>query len=398
MRTFVQSAPQLLACAMLVVTVSPSVALAGALPHQLTVTPTLSVRLRQESASQDGLPHDASSTTLRHRLGLNLSGPLGVSGLLESEGVVSLFDQNYNSGPEGNGRTQYPVVADPAGNQLNQAYMHWQASDTLGLRLGRQRIIHDKARFIGNVGWRQNEQTFDAASLNWHGANSVAAQYAYLRKVNRIFFDSQELEGHLLSLSFTRSSALGLSAYVYLLDYQNPVAEDTQTLGVRATGKPTLAGRTWLYTVEYAIQQDYADSQDIDSFYSSVEIGGVWQALTLLAGQELLSGDGARGLSTPLATLHAYNGWADKFLATPANGLRDRYLQAAYTAKPWKLIAVYHDFAADKGASNYGRELDLLLTYQLCKHSGLTFKYADYSADSFATDTRRLIAQLDFKL
>ena len=42
------------------------------------------------------------------------------------------------------------------------------------------------------------------------------------------------------------------------------------------------------------------------------------------SGYELLGSDGVTvAFSTPLATLHAFEGWADKFLATPAAGITD---------------------------------------------------------------------------
>ena len=36
---------------------------------------------------------------------------------------------------------------------------------------------------------------------------------------------------------------------------------------------------------------------------------------------------------TLLATLHKFQGWADKFLTTPPNGIRDLYGSAGYTLK-----------------------------------------------------------------
>jgi hypothetical protein len=40
-----------------------------------------------------------------------------------------------------------------------------------------------------------------------------------------------------------------------------------------------------------------------------------------------------KGFTTPLATLHKFQGWADKFLTTPVNGLADLYVNAGYTRK-----------------------------------------------------------------
>ena len=48
--------------------------------------------------------------------------------------------------------------------------------------------------------------------------------------------------------------------------------------------------------------------------------------VTVKAAYESLEGNGARGFSTPLATLHAFQGWADVFLNTPADGVDDASL------------------------------------------------------------------------
>jgi hypothetical protein len=48
----------------------------------------------------------------------------------------------------------------------------------LKLKAGRQRIKLDDDRWVGNVGWRQNEQTYDAARLQTN--LGFLYQFAYL--------------------------------------------------------------------------------------------------------------------------------------------------------------------------------------------------------------------------
>lgn len=400
MKTFQNRALRWLLSAHITVIFIPVHAQSSTGLQNLDIKPMLDLRIRQESAQQSGFADDASSSTLRHRLGLAFSGSYGLSGLLETESVVSLLDQNYNSGPGGNGRVQYPVVADPVGNQLNQAYVDWKATTGARFRVGRQRIIHDKARFVGNVGWRQNEQTFDAAALSWSSASIFEGSYSYLQQINRIFFDAMDVDAHLIRFRAKAHPAIAFVGYAYLLDTK--LGEDSQTLGLRASGSTPFQGVKLSYTLEYARQQDYADSSGIDNSYRLIETGATHRGFNVVAGFEVLGGDGSRGFSTPLATLHAYNGWADKFLATPAEGLEDGYLKLGYTHKrskgKWKLLAVYHDFHSNRGSSHYGSEVDFLASYKLTKQASFTLKYADYTAGSFASDTQRLIGQVDFKL
>ena len=44
-------------------------------------------------------------------------------------------------------------------------------------------------------------------------------------------------------------------------------------------------------------------------------------------GIEILANDKETSFATPLATLHKFNGFADQFLATPSQGLEDKFLK-----------------------------------------------------------------------
>jgi len=125
----------------------------------VTLDPILAARLRYEWVDQANLPNDADAVTFRIRGGAELKAG-DFSFLAEGEGTAALAD-HYNDTLPKNGVEPYPTVADPENLELNRlqvAYLH----KGTGVTLGRQRIVLDNARFVGNVGWRQNEQTFDA--------------------------------------------------------------------------------------------------------------------------------------------------------------------------------------------------------------------------------------------
>ncbi|MCP5118773.1 MAG: hypothetical protein GY953_48800, partial [bacterium] len=148
-----------------------------------------------------------------------------------------------------------------------------------------------------------------------------------------------------------------------------------------------------LYELEYATQSDAGDNpRKIDAEYLHAVLGGQLRGVTVKAGWERLDGSSRDGqFNTPLATLHAWNGWADKFLATPTNGLEDLYL--ALDGKVGKIgwKAVYHDFTAATGGADYGQELDLQLTCKASWNQTFGLKAALYDADTFATDTDKLM-------
>ncbi len=103
------------------------------------------------------------------------------------------------------------------------------------------------------------------------------------------------------------------------------------------------------------------------------------------AGYELLEGDGVKGFTTPLATLHRFQGWADKFLTTPVNGLADKYVNVGYTTKgvgpldTLGLTASWHEYESDRLSIDYGSELNLQLQARYRRFTGM-LKYADYNA------------------
>ena len=83
-----------------------------------------------------------------------------------------------------------------------------------------------------------------------------------------------------------------------------------------------------------------------------------------------------------MATLHPYQGWADKFLNTPGDGVEDIYISLIANVFGAKFVAVYHDFNSDNNNYDYGSEWNLLLTKTIKKQFTVGLKYADYHADS----------------
>ena len=109
------------------------------------------------------------------------------------------------------------------------------------------------------------------------------------------------------------------------------------------------------------------------------------------------SDDGVAAFRTPLATLHKFQGWADVFLNTPANGIEDTYLSVSGSISKVKLVLSYHQFDANEGGADYGSELNLVGTYKLAKSWTVQGKFADYDAQDFATDRTKFWLTLSFQ-
>jgi len=350
---------------------------------------SLNMRYRYEGVDDGNTAtDDASAQTLRSRLGFTTGSYKDFKAHVDFEVINT--SGNFNSGS--NGATAYATVVDPKGEELNQAFISYTGFSGTDLKVGRQRIILDNARFVGNVGWRQNEQTFDAFQLTNKSFEDVTITLAQISQINTITGGETDTSHTLLNVSFDKNPVGKVSAYAYLLDNDASTA-DTDTLGVRVKGS---AG-SLLYTAEFAQQSDGGDNPaDIGATYLFAEGGDKLDETKLFFGNENLgSDDGADGLQTPLATKHAFNGWADKFRATPAAGLNDVDVKAVTKVAGMKLVGVYHDFSSDEGSVDYGTELDVVLVKPINKTFKGILKFADYSADTFATDTQKIWIALE---
>lgn len=335
--------------------------------EELPGTVILEARLRAETVDQDGFASDAQALTLRTRFGYETPAWSGFKVLVEGENIVALHE-DYNSTT--NGKLRYPIVGDPEVTELNRAQVSWKGTQA-DAAVGRQRIILGNARFVGNAGFRQNEQTFDAGRIAYRPQAGVALTYAYIDRVHRVFgrhnpqgeWDS---DSHLIQAE-VKSPVGQLTGYGYWLAFDNAPAQSGATLGARLSGSRTLRpGLDLTYEAEVARQTDYRNSPtQYDLSYVALGMGLKGPTRWASVGMERLDGDGRRGFQTPLATLFAYQGWADVFLNTPAGGVRDLNLRAGSTlmldkATPLKLQVAVHDFTDDDGSRRYGRELDLL--------------------------------------
>ncbi|WP_136418294.1 alginate export family protein [Herbaspirillum sp. ST 5-3] len=356
---------------------------------------SIDARYRLETVDQQNALKNATASTVRLRLGYETGQYAGLSVMAEAEHLTALGGAAYNSTI--NGKTNYSVVADPEFTEINQAYVAYTSLPGTKLKYGRQRLVLDNHRFIGNVGWRQNEQTFDAftAVNQWLPDTTVTAGYIY--NVNRVFGDRSavgdlKMKAPLLNVNYKGLGAGEIVGYAYLLDFVDRPADSAQTYGLRFSGSSAIGSAVnALYTAEYASQSDYRDNPaSFNLNYYLLEGGATVDSATFKLGYEVLGGNGRRAFQTPLATLHAFNGWTDQFLTTPVNGLKDAYLSAGTVLQGVKLEAIYHDFRADAGSARYGTEWDLVATKAIGKNYLLGVKYGSYRAKDFAVDTDKL--------
>lgn len=355
---------------------------------------SLNLRYRYEYVDQDSFSEDAHASTMRMRLNYATGSWRNWSGFLEFDHVLEVLLNDYNSGSgtSSGDRNQYPVVADPNGSDLNQVYLQFAPNADWRTRVGRQRILLDDQRYVGGVGWRQNEQTYDGLSVQYKGFENTTLFYSYVGNVNRIFGSDvpagdHEQNTHLLNAKVGLSEDWTVVGYAYLIDNDDSAAFSTDTFGVRLNGNVALGDGKLAIIADVATQSD-ADNNPADYDATYFRIQGDWSldALTAGIGFESLGSDNGQGFRTPLATLHAFNGWADKFLGTPGDGLEDLYFKVGYKYKPWDFTLVYHDFSAESGGDDFGSEIDLSAGRSLGERYKLLLKLAAFDSDDAAYD------------
>jgi len=380
----------------------------------ILLKPIIDLRVRYEEDHQQGLTANSEALTARLRAGVAASdGPW--SALVEAQGLLAIDDHYYDGL---HGAANRPLINDPENIALSRAQIQYRTSD-LTVTAGRQRILLDDERFVGFSGFRDNGQTFDAVRTEWTPIKGLKADVSYVWSVRTIWgmdgygARQQAVSGNNVLANLSYATPIGtVTGFAYLVDQNEAAVQgyrlSSQTYGARFTGsRPLAKGVKLSWQASYATQSDYR--QNPNSYRANYYLADATLDLAawkLNGGYEVLGADKGAALTsfqTPLATLFKFQGWADKFLTTPPNGVRDLYGSLGYGVKqigPAQgvlLQAVYHRFDSDRLGQHEGNELDLLASAKF-GHATLSARYADYRADTFATDTHKFWLQLDWIL
>jgi Alginate export len=363
------------------------------------------VRARYESVDQDGFAQDAAAETVRARFGVETAERWRTSLLVEAE-VVHALREDYNSTL--NGLTTYPGVSDPEGEELNRAYFTNKSLPNTTLTLGRQRLVLDEGRFVGNAGWRQNEQTFDALRAVTRPWAKVTVDASYVSQVNRVVGPDSPVgryHGDNALVHVGYSTGIGtVTGFAYLLELEEAPLDSTATYGARFAGsRAAFQNGKLAYVASYASQRERANNPLVfanDAFLLEVT-GTTARGISIGGGLEVLEGDGVKGFGTPLAGMNKFHAGTDKFLGTPPGGLEDLFVTFGYVIKPAgavdsvTLTATAHDFEAERGNADYGDAWQLQGKVAWGRFT-MTGKYVDYDARGFSTDTTKLALQLEY--
>ncbi|MDF1751820.1 MAG: alginate export family protein [Verrucomicrobiales bacterium] len=371
----------------------------------------LDTRVRYEFGDQDGLDQSHNGS-LRNRLGLGTKEINGFQFFGEYERTAVVDRRSYFV-PGVQGTPGKTVIADPESNEINQLWVSYKSDDgTVMIKTGRQAINIDNHRYVGGVAWRQNMQTFDAATLAWKPNSSFEFSYSYVNKVNRIFGSEvfgapqSDFEGdtHLVNAKYKDFPLGVLTAYAYSMDLENVIGGSTvnsnNSFGLSLAGD--FSDSELSYYLEYGHQTEAAQSPldySVNYGHGYVQFPVIGN-ISATAGLEYLGSDNGVGYKFPLATLHKFNGFADQFLvATPATGLTDMYV--ALSAKlpcDFGAAVFYHHFEDDEFDVEWGNEVDIVLTKKLTSRASLLGKGAFFMGnDTGYADLNRFSLEVNYQ-
>lgn len=348
---------------------------------------------------------DASASTLRTAFGYQTGEFFGFSARILAENVLHVFADDFTV-PGDTPNPTNDIVADPEGTEVDEAFLQYTGLPDTRIRVGRQYLTYRKAplhRFIGTVPWRQNWQSMDAVAVTNTSIPNLTANYAYVHNVNRIFGENNPnpnladspMSSHFINLQYSGLPIGSLEGFYYRLDYDNDSLPapftDRQTIGFKLQGSREVStGLKALYLAEYSHQTDIAENATAFESANQYHLAGgfsydlkspIATGLTLKVGYEVLESDNGISFSTPLATVHAFQGFADRFIGFPGGGVEDLYVLGK-TKLPFglNLFARYHDFSIEASDADYGSEIDFQLTKKIDKFT-FALKHATFFGD-----------------
>ena len=242
-----------------------ALAVAGpACAQDIRLTPLVDGRVRYEHVEQDGIARDADALTVRVRGGVQAASG-SWSALVEAQGTLAPIDAYYDGVQ---GAATRPLVADPENIALYRAQLQYRTK-ALAVTAGRQRIVLDDERFVGNVAFRDNAQTFDAVRAEMTAILRLKLDVTYAWGVRTIWgingtgARQQAVSGDNVFANLSYATPVGnLIGFAYLVDQDEAAVQgfrlSSQTYGVRLAGTRAFSKAVKLaYQFSYARQDDW---------------------------------------------------------------------------------------------------------------------------------------------
>lgn len=312
---------------------------------------------------------------------------------------------------------------------VHEAFAEFTFNEQWRLKMGRQELNYDNARFLGNLDWPLQARAHDFVLMKYEkGKRKLHFGGAWNQ-------DAQLFAGNAFTTPNQYKTAQmvhyenSFERFQYSLLYWNDGRQQltfdslgnlaSQRIRFRQTlGIPTLKynwGNTWLSGFAYYQFGEDATGKQLSGYDLSAQLnhtmllgGEKGRKLMAIAGFEWLSGtdtlnnaNRSAGFSPLYGTNHLFNGYMDHFYVNGMHenntGLRDLFLKARFTFNPNFFVqADYHWFYTDAQAfavngekldAFLGAEIDFSLGYVVNKAVSIQAGYSQL----FATATMHAV-------
>jgi hypothetical protein len=283
-------------------------------------------------------------------------------------------------------------------------------TSNLHLKVGRQELVYDDHRLLGNVNWAQQARSHDAVLLKTQSEKWQAHIGAAYNNEKEQLFRTPYTQNNYRSLfflwsKFKPSKEFNISTLAIADGFQGAdIAVDETiyryTAGTHAqleSGKTNFTG-----TFYYQFGTDVSN-KDISAYMFALNAMYKYRKTNFEVGLDYLSGtdlsekDKMKTFNTLYATNHKFYGWMDYFLNIPLHtaqgGLSDLYLGIQHKFSPkTSLTAKVHQFSlvadifpenspeADLG-KKLGTEIDTNINYKFSKdvsfQAGFSMMFAE---------------------
>lgn len=293
---------------------------------------------------------------------------------------------------------------------IHEAWAEAKLAENFSIRIGRQELVYDDTRILGNVNWAQQGRSHDLFLLKFEKKFKLHAGFAF-----------NMAEANLTSTVYTLAGNYKAMQFVWLhkdhkkLNYSllllNNGMQVTNTNGDFEVAYSTTAGGRLVVPINdvslnanlyYQFGKDNLN-QNLNAFNILAEARiPVGKKLKLTAGTEYLSGGQEFNSDNELVntafnplygTNHIFNGWMDYYYVgnhINSVGLLDLYLKTAFQMHEKSAIMLnFHSFSATSDivnplqpgtaySRNLGLEIDFSIDYKLNEMSNVILGYSHY--------------------
>jgi len=352
----------------------------------------ISFRARAEGVSDKASTlRKGDAYTLQTRLHYNTAYWNDAAAAVDFISVGSYMSDRHNSDSLLTPRTSTrPVIEDPKGDSVHQAYVVLKALPDTNVVVGRQEIDLDNGRFVGTEHHRQTPNSFDAISVTNTTYKDWEFFYAYVDSLNTYYSGThavpsashprtREQRTHLVNATWEGMKEYAtISAFGLMVEDRDAVTNSGDTYGVYAWGDRDIRpGYNLGYKAGYAsFETGHKNTANYDANWWTLGASlsfdrlGPLEKMRLCAGYEAFEGVNGQGtFKAPFSEKHSFNGIVDAVDTFANGGLVDWSLRLAGSFRDVDMYVAAHKFEAEnKGAittnQNYGSEYDAGAIYK----------------------------------